>query len=135
MSPISLVRRACVAAALLTFAAFTPAAGQSAQQGATPKRAPVCAKGVRVFTERSDIPVPFDTLRVPPSDGPVRVTSPEEAEAAELALRGRAGSVGATGVLITDVRTEDGSGNMQLRRQVTGVYVAADSAKAQAACR
>src|SRR3954468_19818991 len=128
MTCIPVARRALVLAALLTCAAIIPAAGQSS----APKLAPVCAKGVRIFTERSDIPVPFDTLSIPRPDGPVRVSSPEEAEAAELALRARAGSVGATGVLITDVRTEDANG-MQLRRQVTGLYVRADSAKAQAA--
>jgi hypothetical protein len=95
----------------------------------------VCARGVRVFTEKSEIPTPYDTLSVPRSPTPIMVTNPEEAEAAELALRGRAGSVGATGVLITDEVSEDGSGGRTMRRSVTGVYVPSDSAKAQAACK
>ena len=49
--------------------------------------------------------MPRDTLTIPPADGSVRVSSPEEAEAAELALRERAGSVGATSVLVIDGST------------------------------
>jgi hypothetical protein len=71
---------------------------------------------------------------MPPADGPVRVTSPEEAEAAELAMRGRAGSVGATGVLVTDEVSDEG-GQQRIRRSVTALYVPADSARAQAACK
>ena len=119
-------------------AAIVLASAAAAAQAAAPRpaagRAPVCAKGVRVFTEKAQVPVPFDTLRVPPSDGPVRVTSPEEAEAAELALRARAGSVGATGVLLTDEVTES-NGEQRMRRSVMGVYVRADSARAQQACK
>jgi hypothetical protein len=95
----------------------------------------VCAKGVKVYTDRSQIPVPFDTLSVPPADGPVRVTNDQEAEAAELALRGRAGSVGATAVLVTDEVLDDGGGERRVRRSVTGIFVPADSARAQQACK
>src|SRR4051812_41566235 len=89
-------------AAALTLAA-TVARAQSAQTApaAQPKHPAVCAKGVRIYTELSQVPVPHDTLQMPPSE-PVRVTSEQEAEAAELAMRGRAGSVGATGILVTD---------------------------------
>ena len=95
---------------------------------------PVCAKGVRIYTDKSQIPVPFDTLRMPPAAGPVMVSSPEEAEAAELAMRGRAGSVGATGVLVTDVTTEE-NGMQRMSRSVSAVFVRADSAHAQRACK
>ena len=87
-----------------------------------------------MYTEKSQIPVPHDTVQVPPADGPVRVTSPEEAEAAELAMRARAGSVGATGVLVSDEVSGDGD-QQRVRRTVTGVFVRADSARAQQACK
>jgi hypothetical protein len=95
----------------------------------------VCAKAVKVYTDRSQIPVPFDTLEVPPSDGPVRVTNEQEAEAAELAMRGRAGSVGATGVLVMDDVQEGADGTRRVQRRVTGIFVPADSARAQQACK
>ncbi|MEP6618601.1 MAG: hypothetical protein ABJE47_04785 [bacterium] len=124
------VRALCIAA--LSVAGARSAIAQAPKSPAA--RPPVCAKGVRVFTEASQVPVPYDTLRMPPADGPVRVTSPEEAEAAELAVRGRAGSVGATGILIVDQSSEE-NGMTRMRRSVTALYVAADSARAQLACR
>lgn len=105
-----------------------------AQAAAKPKHPPVCAKGVRIYTDKAQVPVPNDTLTMPPSDGPIRVTSPEEAEAAELALRGRAGSVGATGILVAD-QVEDDGGNQRLRRSVTAFFSPADSARSQQACK
>ncbi|MEP6990567.1 MAG: hypothetical protein ABJA80_06505 [bacterium] len=89
---------------------------------------------MRVFTDRSQVPVPFDTLTIPAAPEPVRVSSPAEAEVAELAMRARAGSVGATGVLFVDVESED-NGMVRLHRSVTAVFAPADSARAQLACK
>src|SRR5512133_1788221 len=87
----------------------TAAVGHAQAAAPAKTRQPaVCAKGVRIYTDKSQVPVPHDTLTMPPADGPVRVTSPEEAEAAELAMRGRAGSVGANGVIVTDEVSDDG---------------------------
>jgi hypothetical protein len=130
------IRTALVAA--VVFVGSASAAGaQGARASSTPqvKHAPICAQGVKVYTDRSQIPVPFDTLEVPAPDGPVRVTNEQEAEAAELALRGRAGSVGATGVLLTDEVQEDNDGNRRVRRAVKGLFVPADSARAHGACK
>jgi hypothetical protein len=120
----------------ILLSAIAPHAGHS-QAAAPAAKAPhpvVCAKGVRVYTDKGQVPTPHDTLAIPPTDGPIRVTSPEEAEAAELALRGRAGSVGATGVLIVDEVSGDGD-TQRVRRSATGVFVPADSARAQQACK
>jgi hypothetical protein len=94
----------------------------------------VCAKGVRVYNDRSQVPTPHDTVSIPPADGPIRVTSPDEAEAAELALRGRAGSVGANAVLVVDEVSDDG-GAQRVRRSATGLFVPADSARALQMCK
>jgi len=134
VSAISL--RTLSAAALLVVAARSThahAGGSPASQ--SPKHPVACAKGVRIYTDKSQLPTPYDTLTLPPTDGPIRVTSPEEAEAAELDLRRRAGSVGATAVLVTDEVTDDGGGNQRVRRQATAVFVPADSARAQQACK
>ena len=129
--PIRILRASC-AAALITTAA---AAGLHAQTAAPkPKHTPVCSRGVRVYMDRAQVPVPHDTLTMPPADGPVRVTSAEEAEAAELAMRGRAGSVGANAVLIADETTESG-GEVRMHRSVTAIFVPSDSARAIAACK
>jgi hypothetical protein len=133
MSLVHAVRRFIVPSVMLTVVAGAVLHAQSSP-AAKPKHPPVCAQGVRMFTELSQIPVPHDSVQIPPADGPIRVTSPEEAEAAELALRGRAGSVGATGVLITDETTEEGGGQ-RVRRRVAGIFAPADSARAQAACK
>jgi hypothetical protein len=92
----------------------------------------VCAAGVKVYDDVKQIPAPHDTLKLPPAE-PVRVTNPAEAEAAELALRDRAGSVGATGVLIATEESNE-NGNLMMRRRVVAVFARADSAAAQKAC-
>jgi len=125
-----IARAAATALSLVASASIASAQGSSANA----KHAPICAKGVKVYTDRSQVPVPFDTLEVPRPDAPVRVTNEQEAEAAELAMRGRAGSVGATGILVTDEVQEDG-GNRQVRRSVKGLFVPADSARAHQACK
>ncbi|MEP6491401.1 MAG: hypothetical protein ABJF01_01900 [bacterium] len=122
---------------LLAGVALTLVAGRAAHAQAAPSKPAhpaVCAQGVRVFTEKREIPVPYDTLTMPPADGPVRISSPEEAEAAELAVRGRAGSVGATAILISDETSDEGGGT-RVRRTVTALYVPADAARAQQACK
>jgi hypothetical protein len=94
----------------------------------------VCAEGVREYYSKADIPAPYDTLVMPPSE-PVRVTSPEELEAAQRLMREQAGSVGATGLLVLEERTDDGMGRVEMHRSVTPVFAASDSARAYAACR
>ena len=126
------IRSAVVAAVVL---AASAAVGSAQSSTPATKHTPICAKGVRVYTERSQVPVPFDTLEVPRPDAPIRVTNEQEAEAAELAMRGRAGAVGATGVLVTDEVQETGDGERRVRRNVLGVFVPADSARAQQACK
>ena len=129
--PFANTLRSVVPSLVLTIAA----AGVShAQSTVKPKHPAVCAQGVRVFTDPSQAPTPRDTVEIPRPDAPVRVTSPEEAEAAELAMRGRAGSVGATGVIIADQTTDEG-GQQRIQRSVTGIFARADSARAQAACK
>jgi len=128
----ALTGRALGAGILLVVAAGAVGA-QSAPSTSTPKHPAVCAKGVRIYTELSQVPVPHDTLTMPPSE-PIRVTSPEEAEAAELAMRGRAGSVGATGVIVTE-QAEESDGNRRVRRTTTAVYVPSEAARAQQACK
>jgi hypothetical protein len=70
---------------------------------------------------------------MPPSPGQIRVSSPEDAEAAELAIRERAGSVGATSILVVDVTTDDGGGQ-RVQRSVSAYFVPSDSARAQQTC-
>ncbi|HVT37682.1 MAG TPA: hypothetical protein VHE78_01435 [Gemmatimonadaceae bacterium] len=127
----SLILRSLGRAAAATLLLSGTLLGQTVAKTSHPK---VCAKGVVVYHNRSEVPTPHDTVSVPPADHPVRVTSPEEAEAAELAMRGRAGSVGATGVLVTEEREDDGSGVVRMRRSVQGLYVPSDSARVQRAC-
>ena len=129
------IRTAVLTAVLLGATAAVATAQNASASKPAAKHAPVCAKGVKVYTDRSQIPVPFDTLEVPPPDGPVRVTNEQEAEAAELAMRGRAGSVGANAVLVTDDAQEDADGNRRVRRTVTGIFIPADSVRAQQACK
>jgi hypothetical protein len=80
------------------------------------------------------VPKPFDSLAMPPNALPLRISSPEEEVAAEREMRRRAGSVGATGLVVLDEVIEDG-GMRKVRRHVVPVFVAADSARAHAACR
>ena len=116
---------------LLTIVALSTLGAAAAQAQTAPSRAPVCAQGVKMYTDIKQIPVPHDTVRIPAADGPIRVTNEAELEAAELELRKRAGSVGATGVLNI---TEEDDGSGRRRRRTTGVFVRADSAAAQKAC-
>ena len=134
MSAIAASIRVCSVALMLSIVAARPAHAQASSTAAKAKHPAICAKGVRVYTDRSQLPTPHDTLSIPPADGPIRVTSPEEAEAAELALRERAGSVGATGVLVVDEVSGDGD-SQRVRRSATGVFVPADSARALQACK
>ena len=98
------------------------------------KHPPVCAEGVRGYTSMDLVPKPFDSLALPPNALPIRITSPEEEVAAEREMRRRAGSVGATGLVVLDEIIDEG-GMRKVRRHVVPVFVAADSARAQAACR
>ncbi len=123
--------RAAVVAALSCAIPFVARAQQATMAAAHPK---VCADGVREFYSKADIPTPYDTLVMPPSE-PVRVTSPDELAAAERLMRAQAGSVGATGLLVLEERTDDGMGRVEMHRSVTPVFAASDSARAYAACR
>ena len=134
MSFIARSSRLLVITAVCAVSMVDHAGAQSTMATPHATHPPVCAKGVRVYTDKSQIPIPFDTLRMPPAAGPIRVTSPEEAEAAELEMRGRAGSVGATGVLVTLETTEE-NGMQRMRRSVSALFVRADSAHAQQACK
>jgi hypothetical protein len=134
MRYLSSVRRSIAVGAALVGITSVAGAQGARQSSPAAKHAPICAKGVKVYTDRTQVPVPFDTLDVPRPDGPVRVTNEQEAEAAELAMRERAGSVGATGVLVID-EVEDDGGNRRMHRSVTGVFVPADSARAHQACK
>ena len=129
---ISLVRAA--AAAALLSAMPVAARAQQAAAAAAPSHPKVCTEGVREYYSKADIPTPYDTLVMPPSE-PVRVSSPEEAEAAQRLMREQAGSVGATGLLVLEERTDDGMGRVEMHRSVTPVFAASDSARAYAACR
>lgn len=110
----------------------TPAEAQGNGTGA-PAHPAVCADGVRRYVSLSAVPAPFDSLRMPPGP-PIRITSPEEEQAAEREMRRRAGQAGATGLVMLDETSEEGRAHM-VRRRVVPVFVAADSARAQAACR
>ena len=125
--------RAVIVAALVS---AVPVAARAQETGAAaqPAHPKVCADGVREYYSKAEIPTPYDTLVMPPSE-PVRVTSPEEAEAAQRLMRERAGSVGATGLLVVEERTDDGMGRVQMSRSITPVFAPSDSARAYAACR
>ncbi|HEY2806362.1 MAG TPA: hypothetical protein VGI92_10955 [Gemmatimonadales bacterium] len=98
-----------------------------------PHRTVVCAAGVRTYDRLADVPAPFDTLRMPPGP-PMRVNNDDEAREADRLIRERAGSIGATGIVIADVTDDDGTGGMRVHRSITPVFVAADTVRAQAAC-
>lgn len=123
---------------LIAITALTLLGAASAQAQAptasAPRRAPVCAQGVKMYDDIRQIPVPHDTVQIPAPDGPIRVTNEAEMEAAEMALRKRAGEVGATGVLAITEEEDDGAGRVTMRRRTVGVFVRADSAAAQKAC-
>jgi len=118
---------------LVPLAPVRTAGAQGAMGSQSTHHAAVCAAGVRTYTSLQEVPTVHDTLPLPPSPR-VQVTNDEEAAAADLAMRGRAGSVGATGVVITDV-TENSDGGMVLHRHVVPVFVPSDSARAHAACK
>lgn len=125
----SSIRAAAVAALCVSVAATA-----QAQSKPKPAHPPVCPAGVRVYTAKADIPVPNDTVALP--DGPpVRVTSPEEAEAAELEVRRRAGSAGANALLETTETLDQSDGQIRMARKLAGYYIPADSARAAAACK
>jgi hypothetical protein len=95
-------------------------------------RPPLCAAGVRRYQGWAEVPAPFDSLRLPRGE-PIRVTSPDEAQAAEQRLLERVASVGGNGLVVFDASTE-GADGVQLRRSVAAVFVRADSARAYKAC-
>ena len=119
-------------AAALALAPPSAQAQTASRQTAHP---PVCAEGVRMYDSIKDVPFPRDSVAVPPAAAPVVVTNPDEAEAARKAMMGRAGSAGATGVVVTIVDKDDGNGRVVSRRTVQGFFVPSDSARAQSACR
>lgn len=121
-----------LSAAALALAAPSAHAQAASKPAAHP---PVCAEGVRMYDSLKDVPVPRDSVVVPPAAAPVVVTNPDDAEAARKAMMGRAGSAGATGVVVTIVDKDDGSGRVVSRRTVQGFFVPSDSARAQSACR
>ena len=128
----SVLLRSALGTAALALAA--PAAhAQAASKPVT--HPPVCAEGDGMYDSINDVPVPRDSVVVPPAPAPVVVTNPDEAEAARMALMGRAGSAGATGVVVTIVDKDDGNGRVMSRRTVRGFFVPSDTARAQAACR
>jgi hypothetical protein len=111
------------------------AATAGAQAATAPRHPAVCAQGVRIYNERAALPAQRDSMVVPPPPGgQVRVTSPEEAEAAEMAMRERAGAVGITSLLVI-TETEDNGGDVRMRRSVSGYFIAADSARAAGICK
>jgi len=93
----------------------------------------VCGKGVRTYSNLKEVPTPFDTLKLPPH-APVRVTSQEEADAAEAQMMTDAGKIGATGLVITEVVEEDGN-SRSVHRQVIPVFVPSDTARAYGVCK
>jgi hypothetical protein len=129
--------RAAPLAGLCTFLFATASAAQTADTAAAsspPAHPVVCPEGVRRYGAMSEVPAPFDSLAMPKGLPPIRVSSPDEEAAAEREVNRRAGSVGATGLVVTQ---EAGPGlNLRtVRRHAVAVFVPADSARAQAACR
>ena len=123
--PISVVRVLFAAASLSGFAVSAGA------QTAKPRHPAVCGEGVRIYEDRAKLPAQRDSIVIPPPPGgQIRVSSPEEAEAAEKALRDRAGSVGATSLLILTETDND-----TVRRSVAGFFIAADSVRAAGICK
>jgi len=133
MSVLAASIRVSSVAITLSILGARPAHAQ-ATAAAKPKHPVVCAKGVRVYTDKSQVPMPHDTVAIPPADGPIRITSPDEAEAAEMALRARAGSAGANSVLVVDEVSGEAD-SQRVRRTATGLFVPADSARALQACK
>jgi hypothetical protein len=127
------VRSAAIAALIVA----APLGAARAQGGGTMShvatRPAVCTDGVALYHNLGSVPTPFDTLAMPPSE-PIRVSSPEEAAAAERMMLQRAGSIGATGVLMTTMEEETADG-LRMHRSVTPVFAPGDTARAYAACR
>jgi hypothetical protein len=119
-----------LSAALLVIGA---SAANAQAASPAPKRVPTCARAVKIYDDIKQIPAPHDTVAIPMPDGPVRVTNEAEMEAAELDLKTRAASVGATGILVTSIESNDG-GMVTMRRSTTGIFLRADSAAAQQLC-
>jgi len=132
MSWTTLPGRGAIAGAAIALM-IAPAAAQTAGPQ-KPRHPAVCAAGVRTYSSVAEVPAPFDSLTLPPGP-PVRVTNPEEAEAAERNIRAQAGSVGATGLVVIEETDSDPTGAMRVRRRVLPVFVPSDSARAQQACR
>jgi hypothetical protein len=130
--------RALIRAHVAQFAAAAFILGAGADrvvaQAASPAHPRICADGVRRYDGKAAIKTSFDTLAMPPGQ-PIRVTNPDEERAADRQILERAGSVGATGVVLIDRTVDDGSGMMRMSRSVTAVFVPADTARAHAACR
>jgi hypothetical protein len=118
---------------LLVMTAVLLAAANSAQAQAPVKRVPTCARAIKMYDDIKQIPAPHDTVAIPAPDGPVRVTNEAEMEAAELDLKTRAASVGATGILVIDTEENDG-GMVRMSRRTVGIFLRADSASAQQTC-
>jgi hypothetical protein len=131
-------RRAAPLVGLCSFLFATASAAQTADTTATrtdpPRHPPVCGDGVRRYQAMSQVPAPFDSLAMPRNLPPIRISSPDEEAAAEREVNRRAGSVGATGLVVVDEAGDD-AGGRHVRRRAIPVFVAADSARAQAACR
>jgi hypothetical protein len=114
--------------AVASLAGFAATAGA---QTAQPRHPAVCGQGVRIYEDRAKLPAQRDSIAIPrPPGGQIRVNSPEEAEAAEMALRERAGSVGATSLLILTETDND-----TVRRSVSGFFIVADSVRAAGICK
>lgn len=129
--PVSACIRWCAAIAIS--GPVIPASALA--QGAVPPAHPaVCADGIRTYTSLDLVPTPFDTLGMPPPGTPIRVTNPDEAAAADRRMAERAGSVGATGIVITDLTLADRPGPRRVVRRVTAVFVPSDTGRAHAAC-
>ena len=125
-------RTSLSAALALAALAWAPSARAQQVTKDAPARTPLCAAAVRKYQGWAEVPTPFDSVRLPTRD-PIRVTSPDEAAAAEQKLIERAASVGANGIVVFDESTETGGG-VQMRRNVAGVFVRPDSARSYKAC-
>lgn len=108
----------------------------SAQGAAPPPAHPaVCADGLRIYASLELVPTPFDTLVMPASGkAPIRVTSPDEAEAADRQMAERAGGIGATGIVVADLTLAESPRGRRVVRRVTPVFVPSDTGRAYAEC-
>ncbi|HXY69667.1 MAG TPA: hypothetical protein VEH62_09465 [Gemmatimonadales bacterium] len=135
MSRYTLAARIAAVLALAPVLSHADALAQAPAPGTPAPRHPrVCASGVRTYQGVGEVPKPYDSLAMPPGP-PIRVQDPSEAEAAERTVRERAGSVGATGVVIDEESEMGPGGGLIVRRRVFPVFVPSDSARAQQACR